>query len=111
LHEVLRVLRANKLTAKMNKCEFAVPRVEYLGHIIISTGVATNPTKIKDIQSWPLPKIIKQLREFLGLIGYYRRFIKNYGIICKPLHGLLKKDSFHWAEEHTVAFNTLKQKM
>jgi hypothetical protein len=107
----VQVWATSSLTAKMSKCDFAMPQVEYLGHIITNTGVATNPAKIRDMQSWPLPKTIKQLRGFLGLTGYYRRFIKDYGIICKPLHGLLKKDSFYWIEDHTTSFNTLKQKM
>jgi hypothetical protein len=96
LAAVLQLMRENQLTAKKSKCEFAVPQVEYLGHIISSSGVATNPSKIKDMQSWPLPKSIKQLRSFLGLTGYYRRFIRDYGLICKPLHNLLKKESLVW---------------
>jgi hypothetical protein len=96
---VLQLLRENQLTAKKSKCEFAVPQVEYLGHIISSSGEATNPIKIKDMHSWPLPKSVKQLRSFLGLTGYYRRFIRDYGLICKPLHNLLKKDSFVWTSE------------
>jgi hypothetical protein len=111
LATVLQVLRENKLTTKQSKCEFAVPQVEYLGHIISSSGVATNPSKIKYIQSWLVPKTVKQLRSFLGLTGYYIRFIKDYGLMCKPLHNLLKKDSFVWTSEHTVAFQSLKQKM
>jgi hypothetical protein len=107
----LQILRDNQLTAKMSKCDFAVSQVEYLGHIISNIGVAINPAKIKYMQTWPQQKTIKQLRGFLGLTEYYRRFIKDYGIIYKPLHGLLKRDSFHWIEEHTTAFNTLKNKM
>jgi hypothetical protein len=94
LKVVLQILKENQLTAKRRKCDFAVSHVEYLGHLISSTGVATNPAKIKDMQSWPLPTTIKQLRGFLGLTGYYRRFIKDYGIICKPLHELLKNRLF-----------------
>jgi hypothetical protein len=108
LAAVLQLMRENQLTAKKSKCEFAVPQVEYLGHIISSSGVATNPSKIKDMQSWPLPKSIKQLRSFMGLTGYYRRFIRDYGLICKPLHNLLKKESLVWTSEHTTAFQTLK---
>jgi hypothetical protein len=71
-----------------------VPEVEYLGHVISGQGVATDPKKIEAIKSWPIPKIVTQLRNFLGLTGYYRRFVKNYEIICKPLHALLKNMLF-----------------
>jgi hypothetical protein len=67
--------------------------------------VSTDPHKIKAILDWPLPSNIKQLRGFLGLTGYYRRFIKGYGIICKPLTQLLKKDAYRWNEEATTTFN------
>jgi hypothetical protein len=85
--------------------------VEFLGHIISEQGVATNPHKIQAIINWPLPIGLKQLRGFLGLTGYYRRFIKGYGSICKPLTQLLKKDVIGWNEEVTAAFNLLKRVM
>jgi hypothetical protein len=96
LRQVLQVLRSNYLTAKMSKCVFATDKVEYLGHIISAYGVATDPAKISAIQSWGQNKLVSQLKSFLGLTGYYRRFIQNYGIICRPLHDLPKKDNFHW---------------
>jgi hypothetical protein len=111
LQQVLAILRANCLTVKKSKCTFAAPRVEYLGHIISSAGVATDPAKISTIQSWTPPKSVTQLRSFLGLTRYYRRFIKDYGVICRPLHDPLKKDSFTWTDTHTHAFSTLKSKM
>jgi hypothetical protein len=109
--QVLQVLRSNCLFAKMSKCVFATDKVEYLGHIISAHGVATDPAKVAAIQPWVTPKSITQLRSFLGLTGYYRRFIQNYGLIYMPLHDLLKKDNFHWGTKHTAAFTTLKQKM
>jgi hypothetical protein len=108
---VFQVLRSNCLSAKMSKCIFAADKVEYLGHIISVEGVATDPTKITAIQSWSVPKSVNQLRSFPRLIGYYRRFIQNYGTICRPLHDLLKKDNFQWGPEHTAAFSALKHKM
>jgi hypothetical protein len=95
IKEVLTILRDNSLTTKMSKCTFATDKIEYLGHIIDVKGVATDPAKVKTIQSWAIPKTITQLRGFMGLTGYYRRLIKNYGLIYRPLHDLLKKDSFH----------------
>jgi hypothetical protein len=86
-------------------------RLNIWGHIISEHGVATDPAKVAAIQSWVTPKSITQLRNFLGLTGYYRRFIQNYGLIYMPLHDLLKKDNFHWGPEHTAAFTALKQKM
>jgi hypothetical protein len=72
---------------------FATQQVEYLGHVINGSRVATDPAKIKAIKHWSIPKTVTQLRSFLGLTGYYRRFIQGYGTICSPLHDLLKKDA------------------
>lgn len=85
LQKVLQVMREHTLYAKRSKCSFAVPKVEYLGHIISSEGVATDPTKIEAMKNWHIPTTVKQLRGFLGLTGYYRRFIKNYALISQPL--------------------------
>jgi hypothetical protein len=104
----LQILQQHSLFVKLPKCSFATAQVEYLGHIISGAGVATKPQNITAIVNWPMPKSVSKLRGFLGLTGYYRRFVKDYGRICRPLHDLLKKNSFHWAAEHTTAFNNLK---
>jgi hypothetical protein len=80
-----------------------------LGHIISEQGVATNKAKIAAVQNWPEPSNVTQLRSFLGLTGYYRRFIKDYGSTCRPLFNCLKKDGFLWGDEQLSAFNKLKQ--
>jgi hypothetical protein len=85
--------------------------VEYLGHVISQSGVATDPDKVAAIANWEAPTSVTQLRSFLGLTGYYRRFIKGYGQICRPLYDILKKDAFHWTEAQTIAFSQLKQSM
>jgi hypothetical protein len=81
------------------------------GSYYISSGVVTDPSKIEAIVQWPQPENVTQLRGFLGLTGYYRRFIKHYGIICRPLFDALKKDSFQWAEQQEQEFHKLKQTM
>jgi hypothetical protein len=111
LQIVFEILRSQSLLAKRSKCVFGSSQVEYLDHVITKSGVATDPLKIQAIVNWPFPRNIKQLRGFLGLTGYYRRFVKGYGAIYKPLTQLLKKDSYKWNEEATIAFEHLKQAM
>ncbi|XP_031104476.1 uncharacterized protein LOC116007955 [Ipomoea triloba] len=111
LRAVLQLMREHKLLAKLSKCSFAKEEVEYLGHIISGTGLHTNPSKLLVVVEWPKPTTIKGLRGFLRLTGYYRRFIKGYGIISKPLTNMLKKNSFQWESEADTAFETLKQPM
>jgi hypothetical protein len=91
LQQVFQILQDHQFLLKKSKCAFAQPSLEYLGHIISSQWVATEPAKVVSVQQWPQPVNVKQLRGFLGLTGYYRRFIKHYGMISKPLTQLLKK--------------------
>ena len=111
LRTTLEVLRQHSLFAKASKCSFGDNQVEYLRHIISVQGVSTDPKKVVAIKEWPTPRTIKELRGFLGLAGYYRRFVQHYGIISKPLTNLLKKNSFQWGLEAQQAFDRLKTAM
>ncbi|GJT68047.1 putative mitochondrial protein [Tanacetum coccineum] len=111
LRTVLHTMRNHKLYAKKSKCIFGSNHVEYLGHIISDKGVATDPAKIEIMQNWPTPKSLKQLRGFLGLTGYYRRFVRDYAIISQPLTTLLKKNAFKWYANAQTAFEDLKKAM
>lgn len=109
LEEVFQLLGQNKLYLKKSKCSFAQRSLEYLGHIISAEGVATDPAKIAAVKQWPQPTNVKQLRGFLGLAGYYRKFIHQFGIISRPLTNLLKKNTpFVWSPQVQEAFATLK---
>ena len=111
LSQVFEVLKLNKLLVNRKKCCVERDHIEYLGHIISIQGVAADPRKIQDMVDWPPPKDLKGLRGFLGLTGYYRRFVKGYGNIAWPLTQLLKKDGFHWGPEAQEAFQKLKSAM
>ncbi|XP_062088454.1 uncharacterized protein LOC133795014 [Humulus lupulus] len=109
LEIVLQTLSHHQFFANFKKCCFGQRQVEYLGHIISGKGVAVDPSKIQSMLDWPLPKTIKGLRGFLGLTGYYRKFVKNYGAIARPLTDQLKKDQYGWTEEASAAFEELKK--
>ncbi|CAH9101834.1 unnamed protein product [Cuscuta europaea] len=111
LRKVLGALQDNQLVINAKKCSFGQSKLIYLGHIISGGGVAADPTKIEAMTMWPEPKDLKGLRGFLGLTGYYRRFVQGYSKIALPLTQLLKKDSFQWGPEATKAFEELKRTM
>ena len=109
LHEVFTRLRLHQLFAKLSKCEFGSVSLGYLGHIISGDGVAVDPDKIQTIKEWPLPHSVKTLQGFLGLCGYYRRFVQHYSSIAAPLTNLLRKDAFAWTDSATEAFQRLQE--
>jgi hypothetical protein len=96
------------LFVKQSKCEFGATSVAYLGHIISAKGVAMDTSKVEAVTSWPIPKAPRGLRGFLGLVGYYKKFIKEFGLIVAQLTKLLKKEGFQWSPEADSAFQALK---
>jgi hypothetical protein len=111
LKTTLEVLRAHQLFAKKSKCRFGCSKIEYLGHLISAEGVKADGKKLSAIVKWPKPKSLKALRGFLGLIGYYRKFIRGYGSLAAPLIDLFKKNDFAWNEGAEAAFEELKAAM
>jgi hypothetical protein len=103
----LESLKANKLFAKQSKCSFGTTTVTYLGHVISAEGVAMDSAKVEAVTS--RPQAPRGLRGFLGLAGYYRKFIKGFGVIVAPLTKLLKKEGFQWSPEANKAFEALKR--
>jgi transposase InsO family protein len=112
LQVVLQKLREAGLRLKPSKCSFFQRRVGYLGHIVSREGVATDPAKTEKVAAWPCPTSVTEVQRFLGLASYYRRFIRNFAQIAKPLHRLTEKtQGFQWTEQCDDAFRELKQRL
>jgi len=88
LRIVLQTLREQQLFAKFSKCEFYQGKIQYLGHVISKEGIAIDPDKIKAIMEWPIPRDVTDVRSFMGIIGYYRRFIEGFSKIAHPITSL-----------------------
>lgn len=108
LKQVFQVLREHHLALKRSKCSFGQTSVAYLGHITSAAGVAMDPEKVAAVKLWPRPKSLRALRGFLGLTGYYRKFIAGYGEVAGPLTALLK-EAFHWSDAAEATFLQLKE--
>ncbi|GJR22322.1 reverse transcriptase domain-containing protein [Tanacetum coccineum] len=109
---ILELLKKEELYAKFSKCEFWIPKVQFLGHVIDSEGIHVDPAKIESIKDWTSPKSPTEIRQFLGLAGYYRRFIEGFSKIAKPMTKLTqKKVKFVWGDKQEAAFQLLKQKL
>ncbi|GKA83494.1 putative reverse transcriptase domain-containing protein [Tanacetum coccineum] len=109
---ILELLKKEELYAKFSKCEFWIPKVQFLGHVIDSEGIHVDPAKIEAIKDWTSPKSPTEIRQFLGLAGYYRRFIEGFSKIAKPMTKLTqKKVKFVWGDKQEAAFQLLKQKL
>jgi hypothetical protein len=110
LHLVFQQLRENQLYAKLNKCEFWLKEVSFLGHIISEGGISVDPSKVKDVLSWNTLQNVLDIISFLGLAGYYRRFIKGFSKIFKPMIELLEKGkTFEWTPRREDSFQELKK--
>jgi hypothetical protein len=110
LRIVLQRLRDHKLYAKFSKCEFWLNSVKFFGHTISKDGISIDPSKVLEVLDWKPPKFVHQIRSFLGLVGYYRRFILDLSRIAKPMTELLKKGvKFVWSEACEKAFHTLRK--
>jgi hypothetical protein len=109
---VLQKLRDNRLYAKFSKCEFRIEEVPFLGHIISNGGISVDPTKVREIVAWSIPSTITEVRSFLGLAGYYWRFIEGFSKIAKPMTSLLEKGKeFNWDLKCQDSFNQLKLRL
>jgi hypothetical protein len=110
LRMVLKKLRENQLYAKLNKCEFWLMEVSFLGHVISAGGISVDPSKVKDVLRWNTPQNVLEVRSFLGLATYYRRFIEGFLEISKPMTTLLAKGkTFEWMKRCEASFQELKK--
>jgi hypothetical protein len=110
LHIVLQLLRDHRLYAKLSKCEFWLREIKFLGHTISQDGISVDPEKVQEVMDWKPPTTVKQIWSFLGLVGYYRRFIPDFSRITKPMTELLKKGvKYDWSQKCEDAFHTLRQ--
>ncbi|XP_027905778.1 uncharacterized protein LOC114165330 [Vigna unguiculata] len=99
LRVVLKILRDHQLYGKLSKCEFWLEEVQFLGHVISAKGIAVDPAKIETVLKWERPKTVTEVRSFLGLAGYYRRFVGRFSKKVNPLTQLIRKDQpFSWTE-------------
>jgi hypothetical protein len=109
---VLQKLRENQLYAKLNKCEFWLMEVSFLGHIIFAGGISVDPSKVKDVLSWKTLQNVSEIRSFLGLAGYYRRFVEGFCKISKPITELLAKGkTFEWMLRREASFQEFKKRL
>ncbi|XP_038902394.1 uncharacterized mitochondrial protein AtMg00860-like [Benincasa hispida] len=112
LQKVLETLRANKLYAKFSKCEFWLRQVSFIGHVVSKEGVSVDLAKIEAVTSRARPTTVSEVRSFLGLSGYYRRFVNDFSRIVAPLTQLTRKGAlFVWNEACENSFQDLKQKL
>jgi len=112
LRIVLQILKEKQLFAKFKKCEFWLEKVSFLGHIISKDGISVDPSKVEAVSVWPRPNNVSEVRSFLGLAGYYRRFIEGFSKIATPLTALMRKNvKFSWSDACEESFQELKKRL
>ncbi|GJV72624.1 reverse transcriptase domain-containing protein [Tanacetum coccineum] len=112
LKTILDLLKKEKLYAKFSKCEFWLQEVQFLGHVVNRDGIHVDPSKVESVKNWKTPESSTEIRSFLGLAGYYRRFIENFSKIAKPLTLLTQKNkTYVWGDKQDEAFRILKEKL
>ncbi|GJS58715.1 DNA/RNA polymerases superfamily protein [Tanacetum coccineum] len=112
LRIVLEILRQKKLYAKFSKCEFWLQQVAFLGHIVSADGIIMDPSKVEAITKWPRPTTVTEVRSFLGLVGYYQRFVEGFSRLALPLTQLMRKgEKFVWTDERQESFEELKRRL
>ena len=112
LRIMLQFLRDHQLYAKFSKCEFWLTEVRFLGHVVSASGVSVDPEKVEAMMSWERPKSVFEIRSFLGLAGYYRRFIEDFSQIAAPMTRLTQKEvKFDWDDRCKAAFQELKKRL
>ncbi|KAJ0580913.1 putative nucleotidyltransferase, Ribonuclease H [Helianthus annuus] len=112
LRLILELLRREQLYAKFSKCDFWIREVHFLGHVVNEKGIHVDPAKVDAVKNWAAPKTPSEVRQFLGLAGYYRRFIRDFSKIAQPLTSLTQKNTvYSWGTKQEEAFQLLKQKL
>ena len=112
LRIVLQTLQQEQLHAKQSKCKFWLDCIAFLGHMISEEGISVDPSKIQAVKDWPIPRIVTEIKSFIGLAGYYRRFVQDFSKIAAPLTKLTRKgEKYIWTEECTAAFEQLKKRL
>ncbi|GJP62172.1 hypothetical protein CLOP_g19264 [Closterium sp. NIES-67] len=109
LRRVFKILRRLRFYVKLSKCDFALAKVQFLGHIVSAQGVHVDPKKIEAVRTWKAPENVKELQQFLGFVNYYNRFVPQYAKIAALLTNLLKKNTpYTWEPKHQEAVEQLK---
>ncbi len=108
VRQVLAKLKAHSLCLKLEKCEFECSSIKFLGMVIGNGTVDMDPKKVEAVTTWPVPTTKKQLQQFLGLVNFYRRFVKGFASIARPLHDLTGGTPWTWESKHQEAFERLK---